>query len=54
MKEQTIKLIGIFFILLIVLALILFIFGKINAYWFWLIVIVSAVVAYKVLPKLRK
>jgi len=50
---ETVKVIGIVFILLIVSSLILFIIGKINAYLFWLVVIVSAVVAYKVLPKLR-
>jgi len=53
MKENIVKIIGIFFVVLIVLALVLFVMGKINAYWFWLVVILSAVVAYKVLPKLR-
>jgi len=48
------KLIGIIFTILIILALILFITGKINTYIFWIVVIISAIVAYKVLPKLKK
>jgi len=53
MRKQTIKLIGIFFILLIILDLILFVMGKISAYIFWIIVIICGLVAYKVLPWLR-
>ena len=53
MKGKTIKFIGIFFILLVIVDLVLFVLGKINTYFFWLVIIISAVVAYKVLPKLR-
>ena len=53
MKQQTIKLIGIIFILLIIIDLILFILGKISTLVFWIIIIICAVVAYKVLPWLR-
>jgi len=54
MREETIKLLGIFFTFLIVLDLILFLWGKIPALIFWIIVIISAIMAYKVLPGLRK
>jgi len=53
MKQQTIKIIGTFFILLIIIDLVLFILGKINTYLFWIIIIICAIVAYKVLPNLR-
>jgi len=51
MRKQTVKFIGIAFVLLITLNLILFIFGKINTYVFWSIIIICAIVAYKILPK---
>lgn len=53
MRKQTIKLIGISFVLLIVIGLILLILGKINTYTFWIIVIICAIIVYKVLPWLR-
>jgi len=53
MREEIIKLIGIFFILLIVIDLILFILGKVSAYVFWMVVIICAIVAYKGLPWLK-
>ena len=53
MREQIIKLTGIFFAILIILALILFITSRISATIFWIVVIISAIVAYKVLPRLR-
>jgi len=39
-------------ILVLVVNIVLFALGKINALMFWLIIIVAAVVAYKVLPNL--
>lgn len=53
MRKEIIKVAGIFFILLIILALILFIIGRINTYIFWVIVVISAIVAYKILPWLK-
>lgn len=53
MRKQIVKLIGIFFILLIIIDLILFVIGKISAYIFWMVVIICAIVAYKVLPWLK-
>ncbi len=47
------KLIGIFFTILIIAALFLFILGRINTLVFWIVVIVSAIVAYKIIPKLK-
>lgn len=53
MRKEIVKAIGIFFVLLIVADLIFFILGKINNYIFWIIIIICAVVAYKVLPWMR-
>lgn len=53
MRKEIIKVVGIFFILLIILALILFITGRISALVFWVLVIISALVAYKILPWLK-
>ena len=52
-EMETVKLIGIFFVLLIIANLILFVFGKINGYIFWTVIIICGLVAYKVLPRLR-
>ena len=54
MRREIVKLIGIFFILLVVADLILFLIGKIGALSFWIVMIISGIVAYKVLPKLKK
>ena len=53
MREVTIKAIGVFFVILIIADLILFILGRISAYWFWFIVIITAIMAYKGLPWLK-
>jgi hypothetical protein len=53
MKEETIELIGIMFILLIVIDLVLFVMRKISTLVFWIVIIICAIVAYKVLPWLR-
>jgi MFS-type transporter involved in bile tolerance (Atg22 family) len=47
------KLIAIIFIIAIVLNLILFAVGLISQFLFWIIVILIAVIAYKILPKLK-
>ncbi|HJN56754.1 MAG: hypothetical protein QF436_03585 [Candidatus Woesearchaeota archaeon] len=47
------KLIAIVLIVLIIVNLILFVFGRINQFWFWVTVIAVAFIAYKVLPKFR-
>ena len=54
MKEQTIKSIGLFFTILVVLDLVLFISNKIKPMLFWIIIVICAIVAYKVLPGLKK
>jgi len=53
MKQQTIKLIGLFFAVLIISDLILFIAGKVSNLIFWIIIIISAIMAYKVIPSLK-
>jgi len=50
---MNIKLIAAILVIVIVLNLILFVSGVINQMWFWVIVIVIAFVAYKVMPRLK-
>ena len=40
-------------IVAVILNLILFAFGKISQFWFWIIAIIIAFIAYKILPKLK-
>lgn len=53
MKQETIKFIGIFFVILIILNFLLFIFSKISTTVFWVVIVVCAIFAYKGLPALR-
>ncbi|MDO8510794.1 MAG: hypothetical protein Q7S55_01370 [Nanoarchaeota archaeon] len=53
-KEHFLKVIGIGAILLLVLNMVLFALQLINGMIFWAVIIVSAVLAFKVLPKMRK
>jgi len=50
---MNLKLIAIFLIIAIVLNLLLFVFGRIGQFGFWIVVIIIAVIAYKTLPKLK-
>ena len=50
---NTIKLLGVFFIILIILDLVLFVMGVITTAIFWIVVILCAIVAYKGLPWLK-
>jgi len=52
--KMNLKLVALILIIAITLNLILFAFGKISQFSFWVTVIVTAVIAYKVLPKLKK
>jgi len=54
MKKEYLKIIGIGAILLLVLNMILFALRIINGLVFWGIIIVGALFAFKVLPKLKK
>ena len=47
------KPIAIILILAVILNMILFVFGKISQLVFWSVVIAIAIIAYKVLPKLK-
>lgn len=48
------KPIAIVLIIAIVISLTLFVLGIISQFWFWIVVIVTAFLAYKVIPKLEK
>jgi|TARA_B100000315_G_scaffold243407_1_gene266748 hypothetical protein len=50
---MNLKVLGIILIMAIVVNLILFVFGALSQFWFWIIVILIAFVAYKILPKLK-
>ena len=47
------KPIAIILILAVIINLILFAFGAISQFWFWIIAIIIAFIAYKILPKLK-
>ena len=53
-RENFFKLIGISAVVLLVLNLILFALRIINGLVFWAVIIVGAVFAFKVLPKMKK
>ncbi len=44
---------AIILVIALVINLILFALKSINQFWFWIIIILIAVIAYKVLPKLK-
>jgi hypothetical protein len=54
MKKEFVKAISISLIILVILNLTLFVMKQINVSLFWTIIIVSALIAYKVIPKLNK
>lgn len=54
MKKNFLKVIGIGAVVLLVLNLVLFALRIINWMVFWGIIIVGAVFAFKVLPKMKK
>ena len=47
------KLFAIFLLVLVILNLILFALGRITPYLFWFIIIISALIAYYVIPRIR-
>ena len=53
-KETFLRILGIGGILLLVLNMILFALGKINGLIFWGIIIFGAVLAFVVVPKMKK
>ena len=50
---MRLKLIPIALIIAIVLNLALFVFGMVGQFLFWITIIIIAIIAYRVLPKLR-
>ena len=52
-QENFLKIVGIVAILLLVLNLILFALRIINGLVFWAVIIVAALLAFKVLPKMK-
>lgn len=53
-KQKIAKLAAILLIIVITINLILFVIGKISGMLFWALIIIAALFAYKVLPKLNK
>jgi len=51
---MNLKSVALILILAIIANLILFVFGVISQFWFWIIIIVIAFIAYKILPKFKK
>ena len=49
MKQEIVKIMGIVFVMLIIVNLVLFLLGKIKGIMFWSVIIVCAIVAYKIL-----
>ena len=47
------KLIAVILIIIIIISLVLFIVGIMNQLGFWIIVILIAIIAYKLMPKLK-
>lgn len=54
MKKNLLKIIGIGVVVLLVLNLVLFALRIINWMVFWAAIIIGAVFAFKVLPKMKK
>ena len=52
-KQQRLKLVGYFVMIILVANLILFAFRLVNWIFFWGVIILGAVFVYKVLPKMR-
>ncbi len=53
MNQKFLKILGSVAILLLVVNMVLFALGKINGLLFWAIIIVGAVFAFKILPKMK-
>ncbi len=53
MHKMNLKAFAAAFIIAVILNLILFAFGKISQFWFWITAIIIAFIAYKILPKLK-
>lgn len=54
MQQKTIQTFSIAIIIILIVSLILFGIGKLNNIIFWSIIILSAILAYKVIPNLKK
>ena len=52
-KALLLKLMGVFFIILIVSALVLFVLQLVSVLFFWTVMILGALVAYVGIPKLK-
>jgi hypothetical protein len=54
MKQNVVKIVSISLIILVILNLTLFVMNKVNQTTFWTIIIVSALIAFKVIPGINK
>ena len=53
MHKMNLKAFAAALIVAVILNLVFFAFGKISQFWFWIIAIIIAFIAYKILPKLK-
>lgn len=53
-RAKGVKVFGTVLIIFLVLNLVFFTLGKISPLWFWVVIAVMAILAWKVVPKLRK
>tara|TARA_Y100000310_G_C20343756_1_gene651048 strand:+ start:258 stop:437 length:180 start_codon:yes stop_codon:yes gene_type:complete len=53
-KNLLVKLVAVFVIILLVVNTVLMVFGLINLVVFWIVIALSALIAYKGLPYLNK
>ena len=53
-RKNVLKVVGVVCILLLVLNLVLFIVGRISGLLFWIVIIIAALLAFKVLPKMKQ
>ena len=47
------RIMAIILIIITIVSLVLFVSGVMNQFWFWVIVIAIAFIAYKIIPKLK-
>ena len=52
-KQQRLKLIGYFVLAVLIANLVLFAFQLVNWIFFWSVIILGAIFAYKIVPKLK-
>ena len=54
MKPKTIKIASILLIVILLVNMVLFALGKVGGLYFWITIAVIGLIAYKVLPSIKK